>query len=103
MRIEAMLTESNPVIEPYGPENDPEFDAKMTHTCAELVEGFAADREELLALLASLTPADWRNQGQHREYPRYDVQFAVEYMLHHEAHHIYQMMQRRPVAAKTPA
>jgi hypothetical protein len=100
MRIEAMLTERNPHIKPYGPENDPEFDEKLKHTCVELLEGFFEDREELLALLDSLPPADWRNHGVHPEYPHYDVQFAVEYLVHHEAHHIYQMVQRRPVAAK---
>jgi len=100
MRIEAMLTETNPSIAPYGPENDPEFDEKMKCSCAELVEGYLAEREQFLALLTSLPPSDWRHHGRHPEFPEYDVQFAVEYLGHHEAHHIYQMFQRRPVASK---
>jgi hypothetical protein len=100
MRIEAMLTENHPQITPYNPENDPEFHEKVKQTCAEMLDGFLADREELVALLDSLPPADWRHHGAHPEYPHYDVQFAVEYLIHHEAHHIYQMFQRRPVAVK---
>jgi uncharacterized damage-inducible protein DinB len=100
MRIEAMLTETNPPITPYGPEDDSEFQEKLKSTGAELVDGFLAHREEFLALLASLPPADWRHHGRHPEYVHYDVQFAVEYLMHHEAHHIYQIFQRRPVTAK---
>jgi DinB superfamily len=98
MRIEAMLTQTNPNIKPYCPEDDSEFSAKLKNSCAELLDGLLTDREELLALLDSLPPADWRHHGTHPEYPHYDVQFAVEYLVHHEAHHIYQMFQRRPVA-----
>ena len=29
------------------------------------------------------------------QYGGYDVHFCVEYLAHHEAHHIYQMLQRR--------
>jgi len=101
MRIEAMLTETNPPIVPYGPDGDTEFEQKLKNPCAVLLSGMTADREELLALLESLPAADWRHQGRHPEYPHYDVQFAVEYLMHHEAHHIYQMFQRRPITAKT--
>lgn len=101
MRIEAMLTETNPPIVPYGPDGDTEFEQKLKNPCAVLLGGLMADREELLALLESLPATDWRHRGQHPEYPNYDVQFAVEYLMHHEAHHIYQMFQRRPITAKT--
>ena len=103
MRLEAMLTESDPQIVPYGPDSDTDFDKKLKSPCAALLEGLMADREELLALLESLPAADWRHRGRHPEYPYYDVQFAVEYMMHHEAHHIYQMFQRRPITAKMRA
>jgi DinB superfamily len=103
MRIESMLTQTKPTIAPYGPTDDPEFHEKMRSTCAELVEAFLAEREQLLALLVSLPPSDWRHQGVHPEFPNYDVQFAVEYLGHHEAHHIYQMFQRRPVHLKPHA
>jgi hypothetical protein len=100
MRIEAMLTETNPVFAPYAQDNDPEFLEKMQNNSADLLEGLLSDREQLLALLDSLKPSDWRKHAIHPEYPHYDVQFAVEYLVHHEAHHIFQMFQRRPIAHK---
>ncbi len=94
-RIEAMLTQTKPALTPYDPAGDLEFGAKLNNACEDLLAGFFGDREELAALLDSLSPADWRHRGIHPEYRHYDVQFAVEYLMHHEAHHIYQMLQRR--------
>jgi hypothetical protein len=94
-RIAAMLTQTKPAIVPYLPEGDAEFEEKLKSTCEEMLAGFLGDREELAALLESLSGADWRHRGVHPEYRHYDVQFAVEYLAHHEAHHIYQMFQRR--------
>lgn len=99
-RIEAMLTETNPPIEPYGPDNDREFDEKMKSPGCEIIEGLLADREELVALLESLSATDWHHRGSHPEYARYDVRFAIEYLVHHEAHHIYQAFQRRAMLAR---
>lgn len=101
-RIEAMLTQANPSIVPYSPDQDSEFGEKLQSQAAELVEGFLAEREQLVTLLASLSASDWRRSGSHPEYPHYDVQFQVEYMTYHEAHHIYQMIQRRVPLGKIP-
>lgn len=98
-RIEAMLTRTKPAMTPYGPAGDPEFEAKLNSTCEDLLAGFFGDREELASLLDSLSPADWRHRGMHPEYRHYDVRFAVEYLVCHEAHHIYQMLQRRELVA----
>ncbi len=94
-RIEAMLTQTKPALTPYYPDGDPQFEAKLASPCADLLESFLGDREELAALLESLSPADWRHRGIHPEYRHYDVRLAVEYLAWHEAHHIYQMLQRR--------
>jgi hypothetical protein len=98
-RIEAMLTRTKPALTPYDPAGDPEFEAKLRSTCEDLLAGFFGDREELASLLDSLSPADWRHRGIHPEYRHYDVRFAVEYLACHEAHHIYQMLQRRELVA----
>lgn len=101
-RIEAMLTQVNPAIAPYEPDPDPEFEQKLKSDTAELLEGFLTERDQLVTLLASLSPADWRRPGTHPEYPHYDLHFQVEYMAYHEAHHIYQMIQRRVPMGKIP-
>jgi hypothetical protein len=101
-RIEALLTQTNPAIVPYYPEQDSEFEEKLRSTAGELLEGFLAEREQLVTLLESLSAGDWRRSGSHPEYPHYDVHFQVEYMAYHEAHHIYQMLQRRAPLGKVP-
>jgi hypothetical protein len=101
-RIEALLTQTNPAIVPYYPEQDSEFEEKLRSTAGELLEGFLAEREQLVTLLESLSTGDWRRSGTHPEYPHYDVHFQVEYMAYHEAHHIYQMLQRRAPLGKVP-
>ena len=98
-RIEAMLTQSKPTLMPYQPAGDPEIEAKLSNSCEDLLAGFLGDREELTSLLDSLSVADWRHRGIHPEYRHYDVRLAVEYLASHEAHHIYQMLQRRELVA----
>ena len=101
-RIEAMLTRSNPIIVSYEPEGDPEFEEKLKSTAAELLDGFLMERDQLVTLLESLGAADWHRAGSHPEFPHYDVHFQVEYMAYHEAHHIYQMLQRRAPLGRIP-
>lgn len=98
-RLEAMLTEANPGIAPYSSENDPEFEQKLRSSAAELVAAFLAEREQLLTLLESLSAGDWRRAGMHPEFVHYDVAFQVELLAHHEAHHLYQIFQRRTAMA----
>lgn len=101
-RIEAMLTQSDPLISPYEPDGDPEFDQKLKSTAAELVQGFLTERDQLATLLQSLSPADWHRPGCHPEFPYYDVHFQVEMMVWHEAHHLYQILQRRAPLGRIP-
>lgn len=101
-RIEAMLTQTNPAIQRYDPESDSEFEERLKSPAHELVEGFLTERDQLATLLGSLSSADWHRPGSHPEFPYYDLHFQVEYMAHHEAHHIYQMFQRRAPLGRVP-
>ncbi len=94
-RIEAMLQHEHPVLAPYEPDGDAEFTRLAALPSAELLKGFASAREGLVESLETLSAGQWRREGYHPEYRRYSVQFAVEYLAHHEAHHLYQMFQRR--------
>ena len=62
----------------------------------------AGNRALILAQFKLLSSHEWQRPGRHPEYPHFDVQFQIEYMAHHEAHHIYQMFQRRTLLA-TPS
>ena len=94
-RIEAMLTKEDPVFLPYTPDTDSDFDKLVSHEATETRKAFLGDRVDFTSRLEQLSPPQWRRTGQHPEYSRFDVHFQVEYMVHHEAHHIYQLFQRR--------
>jgi hypothetical protein len=101
-RIEAMLTRDHPTIEPYDPDKDLGFAERIPLPASELIEGFLAERDQFVTLLDSLNPSDWHRSGRHPEFKEFDVHFQVEYMANHEAHHIYQLFQRRVPLGKLP-
>ena len=100
-RIEAMLTKKDPVLLPYTPDSDTDFDKLVSHDATETREAFLGDRINFTSRLEQLSSSQWHRTGQHPEYSRFDVHFQVEYMVHHEAHHIYQLFQRR-LQVETP-
>ena len=101
-RLEAVLTRDNPSIAKYHPEDDVELEKMVARPAAELLAGFLSDRIRFLSRLEQLSPGEWHRPGRHPEFPQYDVHFQVEYMAHHEAHHVYQMFQRRVPLGKMP-
>jgi hypothetical protein len=101
-RVEAMLAEENPPIARYDPEGDKEFDKMTARPGQETLAGYFKSRQRFADRLAKLSPEEWHRRGRHSDFPHYDVHFQVEYMLHHEAHHIYQMFQRRAPLGKMP-
>jgi hypothetical protein len=101
-RIETVLSEENPAIVSYEPEGDTEFGKVAVRPAAESLGNFLADRDRLTTRLERLTPAEWHRKGTHPEFPHYDIHFQVEYMAHHEAHHLYQIFQRRIPLGKMP-
>ncbi len=101
-RLEALLTKEQPPIVSYSPETDAEFAAFAARPSAELLKGFDDTRARILARLVTLSPAEWHRPGKHPDYPAYDVHFCMEYMGHHEAHHIWQMFERRAALGPAP-
>ncbi len=101
-RVEAMLTQDTPPISSYEPDGDSAFDARVKRPAADTLAAFLARRQRLVMRLEELRPSDWHRAGRHPEYAAYDVHFCVEYMAHHEAHHLYQMFQRRAPIGPIP-
>ena len=97
-RLDALLTRDDPTIVGYEPSEDPEFEAIAKKSAAELLKWFEDTRSRILARLERLPKEDWHRHGRHAEYPAYDVHFCMEYMGHHEAHHMFQMFERRGLA-----
>jgi DinB superfamily len=101
-RLDAMLTQENPTLASWGADNDPDYEAMLRQSAHDLVLGYLGARQALLGRLSALRPAQWHRGGRHPDYPSYDVHFMIEYLAHHEAHHMYQMYQRRTPLGKIP-
>ena len=86
----------------YAPEGDAEFARMAARPGAECLSGFLRERDRFAKRLEELTPEQWHRPGRHPDFPQYDVHFQVECMLHHEAHHVYQILQRRVPFGKLP-
>jgi hypothetical protein len=101
-RVDLMLARENPEIARYDPDGDTDFERMLSQLCKSALEAFLESRERLTSRLEDLSPAEWHRPGRHPEFPHFDVHFQVEYMGHHEAHHIYQMFERRVPLGKMP-
>jgi hypothetical protein len=101
-RFESLLTEDTPSVTPYTPDGDAAFIALTAQPTEEVLEDYLREREALCRRLEAISPADWHRKGRHPEFAHYDVHFQAEYMVHHEAHHIYQLFQRRAPLGKLP-
>jgi hypothetical protein len=101
-RVDAVLARDNPPIVRYDPDGDAEFEKMVSLSAQDSLAAFLESRGRFVERLEKLSPAEWHRPGRHPEYPHFDVHFQVEYMMHHEAHHIYQMFQRRTPLGKMP-
>jgi hypothetical protein len=102
-RFNRMLTQDGAAIVPYdNPDLDPRFVALTQRPADDVLAEYLREREALCQRLEALSPPEWHRKAQHPEFPHYDVHFQAEYMAHHEAHHIYQLFQRRVPIGKLP-
>jgi len=102
-RFSGMLANEHFVITPYlDPDGDEEFLGLTGRPAADVLSEFLNEREALCQRLEKLSPVEWHRKAAHPQFPHYDLHFQVEYMAHHEAHHIYQMFQRRVPLGKLP-
>jgi len=102
-RIDAMLEHEAPAFESYAPERDAAFATLIaSRPGRDQLQRFLMDRDRFVRRLDTLEPAEWRRRGEHPAFGTFDVEFLVEYMAHHEAHHVYQMFTRRvPLVRET--
>ena len=102
-RLDTLLSEDNPEIASYGAEGDLLFEEMVDHPAAGTLEGFLTERGLLIARLEKLSLEEWHRPGRHPEFANYDVHLQMDYLAHHEAHHVYQMFQRRTPLGRVPA
>lgn len=101
-RLETMLAQENPSVTSYKAEGDSGFEKMAARPAEEALAAYFAERERHLERLEDLSPAEWHRTAEHPDFPHYDVHFQTDYLAHHEAHHIYQMLQRRTPFGKIP-
>ena len=101
-RFNRMLTEETTIVPYDNPDADEVFLAMTERPTAEVLAEYLDEREALCRKLEALTPVEWHRKATHPQFPHYDLHFQVEYMAHHEAHHIYQLFQRRVPFGKLP-
>ena len=101
-RLGLMLGSDNPRLASWNPDHDPAFDRMLEQGSRQVISAFVDARAAFLTRLSGLGPAEWHRAAQHPDYPSYDVHFMIEYLAHHEAHHLYQMYQRRSSFGKIP-
>jgi hypothetical protein len=101
-RFSRMLTEETTMVPYDNPDADEIFLAMTKRPTADVLAEYLEEREALCRKLEALTPVEWHRKATHPQFPHYDLHFQAEYMAHHEAHHIYQLFQRRVPYGKLP-
>jgi hypothetical protein len=101
-RLDAMLAADNPELVAYYPEDDDAFAGLLKRSTDEAIAGYLEERQRLIGRLEALSLTEWHRSGRHPVYVESDVYSLAEYCVHHEAHHIYQMFQRRALIGRVP-
>jgi uncharacterized damage-inducible protein DinB len=101
-RLEPLLATDQPELGLYDPDEDEDFEAMCGEPTLEVLAAYLDERRELVERLAALTPEQWDRAGHHPIYPQSDVHTLFEYVVHHEAHHVYQLFQRRALISRVP-
>jgi predicted alpha/beta superfamily hydrolase len=90
-RLEKMLAEDTPELEPFYPAPEDEGGGLLTVDLDEAIERFVRLRGELVARLRGLPPEAWERQGRHPEYALYNVFGMARHIILHDLLHGYRI------------
>ena len=90
-RLEYMLTDPAPVIQPYLPGDQDADDFLLRMDLDNSLDGFVADRRRLVARLEMLDSGDWARTAKHGEYRTYSVFIMFRHMALHDFLHAYRI------------
>ena len=90
-RLEYMLSEPAPVIQPYLPGDQDADDFLFRMDLDSSLDRFVADRRRLVARLEALAPADWGRTADHGEYRMYSVFIMFRHLALHDFLHAYRI------------
>ena len=90
-RLEYMLSEPAPVIQPYLPGDQDPDDFLLRLDLDASLDRFVADRRRLVARLETLGPSDWARTADHSEYRLYSVFIMFRHLALHDFLHAYRI------------
>lgn len=90
-RLDVMLRDPAPVIEPYSPGDQDVDDMLLKMDLEESLERYVADRGRLVQRLERLTPAEWARTAEHGEYRTYSVFIMFRHLALHDFLHAYRI------------
>jgi predicted alpha/beta superfamily hydrolase len=90
-RLEKMLAEENPELEPFYPAPDDEAGGLLAVDLDEAVERFTRERGALVARLRDLPLEAWERPGRHPEYALYTIFSLARHIVLHDLLHGYRI------------
>jgi hypothetical protein len=90
-RLEFMLREPMPVIEPYLPGDQDADDLLLNMDLDEALERYISDRSRLVERLRRLGAEDWARTARHGEYRMYSVFIMFRHLALHDFLHAYRI------------
>jgi len=104
-RLERMLAEDDPDVEPLSPSPEDETGALLCLDLEEALAAFARDRGDFAARLRELPEEGWKRRAKHPDYETYDVFVLARHMVVHDMLHGYRIeetLQRREWPDEVP-
>jgi hypothetical protein len=93
-RIRRILAEDSPQLPSYSADKDPEWPALAAEGTKEVVGKLQAARQDMLALIAGVSPEQLARVGIHPVFGPMTLYQWLDFFLIHEAHHLYLAMTR---------
>ena len=90
-RLEYMLKNPAPVIQPYLPGDQDADDLLLQMDLDTCLGQFVADRARLVARLEDLSPQEWTQTAEHGEYRTYSVFIMFRHLALHDFLHAYRI------------
>ena len=90
-RLDYILQNPAPVIQPYLPGDQDPDDLLLRMDLDASLDRFAGDRRLLVARLEALSPEDWARTAEHGEYRLYSVFIMFRHLALHDFLHAYRI------------
>ena len=90
-RLEKMLAEDDPELEPFYPAPEDEAGGLLAIDLEEAIERFTRERGELVARLRDLPLEAWVRPGRHPEYALYTIFGLARHIVLHDSLHGYRI------------